>query len=410
MEASCQLSSLPAWIAYPETERLYTALSAEGADTAPRFVGGCVRDALMNRTVCDIDLATPLAPEKVMELLAAAGIKSVPTGLAHGTVTAVVDKMPFEVTTLRRDVETDGRHAKVRFTDNWQEDAARRDFTINALFCDIEGRVYDFFGGVQDLRQGIVRFIGDAETRIQEDYLRILRFFRFYAHYAGGTPPDDTALKACGKYAAQIPQLSKERITHEFLRLLEAKTAVQALALMEEAGVLPFVAAQDATPDVLEKLVGLEQYWDTDYDAMRRLAALFKRDAPLLRLSRHDEKQLQLLRDPDLLKKVWPGMTDFEIRQFVYDHSNSLLRDLLLLAAAKEGDVRNRDRYRHLYQLATSCRLPRFPVLGKDVMALGVSEGKELGDLLRKVETWWRDKDFRPGRSDCLAYLKSLTE
>lgn len=410
MESSCQLSSFPAWMAYPETERLVTALSADGAETAPRFVGGCVRDALMNRNVCDIDLATPLPPARVMELLAAADIKAIPTGLEHGTVTAVVDKMPFEVTTLRRDVETDGRHAKVSFTDNWQEDAARRDFTVNALFCDMDGKIYDFFGGAQDLRQGIIRFIGDAETRIKEDYLRILRFFRFYAHYAGGTPPDDTALKACGKYAAEIPRLSKERITHEFLRLLEAKTAVRALALMEETGVLPCVAAQDAAPDVLEKLIGLEAYWDTDYDAMRRMAALFKADVALFRLSRHEEKQLKLLRDPALVKKVWAGMTDFEIRQFVYDNGNSLLRDMLLLAAAREGHAKERDRYRHLYQLATSCRLPRFPVLGKDVMALGVEEGKELGDLLRRTETWWRDKDFRPGRTECLAYMKSLTE
>ena len=410
MEPSYQLSSLPAWMAYPETARLFTVLSAEGGETAPRFVGGCVRDALMNRSVCDIDLATPLPPERVMELLAAADIKAVPTGLAHGTVTAIVDKTPFEVTTLRRDVETDGRHAKVSFTDNWQEDAARRDFTVNALFCDMEGRVYDFFGGVQDLRQGVIRFIGDAETRIKEDYLRILRFFRFYAHYAGGTPPDETALKACGKYAAEIPRLSKERITHEFLRLLEAKTAVRALALMEETGVLPFVAGQDAAPDVLEKLIGLEAYWDTDYDAMRRLAALFTADVELFRLSRHEEKQLGMLRDPALVKKIWPGMTEFEIRQFVYDNGNSLLRDMLLLAAAREGNTKTRDRYRHLYQLATSCRLPRFPVLGKDVMALGISEGKELGDLLRRVETWWRDKDFRPGRTDCLAYMKSLVE
>lgn len=135
MEPSYQLSSLPAWIAYPETERLFTALSADGAETAPRFVGGCVRDALMNRTVCDIDLATPLSPERVMSLLAEAKIKYVPTGVEHGTVTAIVDRMPFEVTTLRRDVETDGRHAKVSFTENWQEDAARRDFTVNALFA-----------------------------------------------------------------------------------------------------------------------------------------------------------------------------------------------------------------------------------------------------------------------------------
>jgi len=410
MEPSHQLSSLPAWVAYPETERLFDVLSSDGADMAPRFVGGCVRDALMNRTVCDIDLATPLLPERVMALLAAADIRAIPTGLEHGTVTAIVDRMPFEVTTLRRDIETDGRHAKVSFTDNWQEDAARRDFTVNALFCDLEGRVYDFFGGVQDLRRGVIRFIGDAETRIQEDYLRILRFFRFYAHYAGGTTPDQASLTACEKYAAEIPRLSKERITHEFLRLLEAKTTAQTLRFMETAGVLRHVTAQNADIDALEKLIRLEEGWETDYDAMRRLAVLFAEDVDLFCLSRNEAKQLRTLRDPALVKKVWTKMSDFEIRQFVYDHGNALLRDMLLLAAARERDVKTRDVYRGLHRLATSCRLPRFPLLGKDVMALGLEEGKELGDMLRKVETWWRDKDFRPGRTECLAYLKTLVE
>ncbi|TVQ83208.1 MAG: CCA tRNA nucleotidyltransferase [Micavibrio sp.] len=408
MEAAHRLKSLPAWMADPETEELVAALSAGDAEP-PRFVGGCVRDALINRKVYDIDLATPLVPDAVMALLQKAKIKYAKTGVEHGTVTAIVNKQPFEVTTLRRDIETDGRHAKVTFTDNWCEDAARRDFTVNALFCDLEGNIYDYFGGVKDLHAGLIRFIGDAEERITEDVLRILRFFRFYAHYGRGAA-DARALEACGRMAEKIPALSQERITYEFLRLLEAERAPGALRYMEESGVMRRLTEQNPAIDVLERLITLEAAWDTDFDAMRRLAALFSEDVPLLRLSRVQEKHLARLRDQDWLKKIWPEMTGFEIRQCVFDMGNDILRDLIQLAAARAAENSVREKYRGLYLEATSCRLPRFPVTGKDVIKLGVPEGKELGVFLKQVETWWRDRDFRSGRTECLEYLKSCVE
>jgi len=193
------------WMTAPETRAVVAALTADGTEV--RFVGGCVRDALLGRPVKDVDIATPDRPQRVMELLARAGIRAIPTGIEHGTVTAVVGRTPFEITTLRRDVETYGRRAKVAFTDDWTADAARRDFTINALSCTPDGRLYDPFGGLADLRAGRVRFVGDPEARIREDVLRLLRFFRFYAHY-GAAPPDPAALAACRALAPLLPGLA----------------------------------------------------------------------------------------------------------------------------------------------------------------------------------------------------------
>ena len=208
-----------AWMTAPETRAVVAALSAAGAEV--RFVGGCVRDALAGRRVKDVDLATTDRPERVIELLQAAGLKAVPTGLDHGTVTAIAGHRPFEITTLREDVETDGRRARVAFTDDWQADAARRDLTFNAMSCSPEGDLFDPFGGRADLAAGRGRFVGDPRARIQEDYLRLLRFFRFQAHY-GRVPPEPATLAVLRDLAPQLASLSGERLRSELLRLLEA--------------------------------------------------------------------------------------------------------------------------------------------------------------------------------------------
>lgn len=406
MEPTQKLNSLPAWMAFEETEQLIDVLSIDGHD-APRFVGGCVRDVLVNRTVYDFDLATPLLPEKVMELLEGAKIKAIPTGLSHGTVTAVLNKIPFEITTLRKDIETDGRHAKVRFTSSWEEDAARRDLTFNALFCDREGNVYDYHNGVQDLHAGRVRFIGDASARIQEDILRILRFFRFFAHYGRGEA-DEEALAACAAHTKDIQGLSKERVTYEFLRLLEADQAAHACQYMVDHDVMPALTGKKCNTRALEKLIRLERDWDTSYDAIRRVAVLMREHSPMFHLSNVQKKHLAILQDEDLKTKVWSDMPNFAVRQFVYDMGHDVLRDIVLLKAANEPD--QTENYLQIYQAATRCRLPKMPVIGNDVIELGVDKGKQVGDYLRQVETWWRDKDFRPGRTECLNFLKSIVE
>ncbi|MEE2979967.1 MAG: CCA tRNA nucleotidyltransferase, partial [Pseudomonadota bacterium] len=262
----------PPWMTAPETRSVLDALGAEGA--VVRLVGGAVRDAVIGRPHggTDIDIATPDTPETVIRLLEAAGLRAVPTGLKHGTVTAVAGRQPFEITTLRRDLETDGRHATVAFTDDWAADAARRDFTMNALYCDPGGTLYDPVGGIADIKAGRVRFIGDGRTRIDEDALRILRFFRFHAHY-GATTADGDALDACRAKAAAVAALSGERIGPEMLKLLAAANPIEALTLMIESGVMAHLlpGVGDAGP-----LSALCQAEAGEPDALRRLALLLR--------------------------------------------------------------------------------------------------------------------------------------
>ena len=254
----------------PETQAVLAALGADGTEL--RFVGGCVRDAVAGRPVKDVDLATPDPPERVTALLERAGIKAVPTGLEHGTVTAVSGGRPFEVTTLRVDVETYGRRARVAYTDDWQADAARRDLTINALSCAPDGTLYDPFGGLGDLRGGRVRFIGDPRQRIREDYLRLLRFFRFHAHYGKGGP-DPEGLAAATELAAEATDLSGERVRDELLKLLAADDPLPVLELMHAHGVLRSFLPETAGMAVLA--------WSLVYGSLQRV---FSQKAGLARL------------------------------------------------------------------------------------------------------------------------------
>ncbi|MCH7958052.1 MAG: CCA tRNA nucleotidyltransferase, partial [Proteobacteria bacterium] len=268
------------WITAPETVAVVEALAAEGAEV--RFVGGCVRDAVLQRPVEDIDIATPEPPERVIALLGKAGIKAIPTGIEHGTVTAVIGEARFEITTLRVDVETDGRRAKVAFTDDWTADAARRDFTINTLSCTLAGDIYDPMGGLDDLGRRRVRFVGNAEKRIEEDVLRLLRFFRMYAVY-GRPPPDIEALAACRALAPRLPGLSGERVRDEVFRILMAPDAADTVVLMRGEGVLEQILPEAGDVGRLRLLSWLEtsaiKVATVAPDRLRRLAALLDVDA-----------------------------------------------------------------------------------------------------------------------------------
>jgi poly(A) polymerase/tRNA nucleotidyltransferase (CCA-adding enzyme) len=344
-----------------------------------RLVGGCVRDALAGRPVADIDLATPRHPEAVMQALRAAGIRAVPTGLDHGTVTAVVDRRGFEITTLRRDEETDGRHARVAYTDDWREDAARRDFTINALSMTADGAVFDPFGGIADLAAGQVRFVGDATQRIAEDYLRILRFFRFHARY-GRPPPDPEALAAIRASAGGIRRLSAERVWGELVRILSAPDPTGSVALMAELGVLPAVLPEGADADRLAWLVRA----GAPADPLLRLAALLTGDpealADRLKLSTAERERLAALRAPPVPP---PGATDADLRRLLADTPADILIGRAWLAGGDGpdwGGVRAR--------LAT-LQVPVFPLEGRDVLALGEPPGPRVGALLRQIRAWW---------------------
>jgi poly(A) polymerase len=382
----------------PAVQRLLAALKGQA-----RIVGGAVRDVLLDRQGFDIDFATPLPPDEATQLLTQAGLKSVPTGLAHGTITAVVDGIGYEITTLRRDVETDGRHAKVAFTDDWQEDAKRRDFTMNALYVDANGTLYDYFNGAEDAQQGIVKFIGDARARIKEDILRILRFFRFYAFFGQGDPDRD-AIVACRELAPLVPTLSAERIAKEVLKLLKAENPLPALRLMVDSRVMKFFLPEACPLDRLEKLLATENKYRAEPSPIVRLAALLPEDekialavAKRLKLSNKDIQSLGTL--AKLPARLRADMSGTSLHRVIYEHGADATRAATLLVGGNISDA-----------LTTSATwtVPAFPVRGEDLLKTGIPAGPKVGAILRLLETWWISTDFTADRASCLAHLKTL--
>jgi len=392
------------WMSEPPTRRVLDALAAGGV--VARFVGGSVRDTLLGRPVSDIDLATPAAPEVVTALLQKARIKVVPTGIEHGTVTAVAKPRHFEITTLRRDVEPKGRRAVVAFVDDWRVDAERRDFTMNALFLDRDGTIHDYVGGLADVETRRVRFVGDPATRIREDVLRLLRFYRFHAQL-GHPPADEAARAACRALSALLPTLSAERVAAELLKLLAARDPLPALSLMMEDAVLPVVLPEATRFDRLAGMIAVEP----EADAIRRLAALVALDAGgalalarRLRLSNEQRDRLLALAAPD-----WPLDLASDVRaqrRALYHLGPRRYRDLVLLRAAEIGASAKR-RARTLLTRAAETGVLAFPLRGRDVTALRIKPGPRIGELLAGVAAWWEAGDFRADRKACLAELKA---
>ncbi|MBT5265460.1 MAG: CCA tRNA nucleotidyltransferase [Rhodospirillaceae bacterium] len=386
------------WMDTPATLRVMAAIGA-GNDEA-RFVGGCVRNTLLGRPIADIDIATIHLPERVMELLRAAEIKAIPTGIEHGTVTAVTDSQPFEITTLRRDVETDGRRAVVAFTTDWHEDAARRDITMNAMFLDCDSQLDDPFGGYEDTLAGRVRFVGDARTRIREDVLRILRFFRCYAHY-GQPPMDAEGLAACRELAPLLPELSGERIQTELLKLLAAQEPSDVLSEMASSGIWPILLPSPITLDALRPLFALQ---GDRIDPLLRLAAMIESDpdatASRLRLSNADGKRLRLL----VSERIDPSSDRLSNRRAIHRFRVEPYRDILHLSAARAGITDPAVISRAMNEKPP----PAFPIKGRDLMALGMPGNVALGRILDKTETWWIEGDFMADKSACLEQAKVI--
>ncbi len=383
----------------PAVRALFDSLGRAGI--AGRFVGGCVRNTVLERAIDDIDVAVDKPPEEVMRALAASRLKSVPTGLKHGTVTAIVEDCRFELTTLRRDVETDGRRAVVAFTDDWLEDAGRRDFTFNALYADPDGTLYDPFDGRSDLAAGRVRFIGDADTRIAEDRLRVLRFFRFYAWY-GRPPLDGAGFDACRRNAGALGSLSGERVAKELLRLLEAPAPADALKAMAEAGALDHWLPEYDGVAGLEALIGREDR----PDPLRRLAAVLASGSNAtalgkrLRLSTRQALRLDVMLSTEPALDLTGGPKAW--RAAIYRQGGGLYADRLLLALHAPGD------WRAALAMARTWTPPELPVSGRDALAFGLAPGPRVGALIADVERWWVDGDFSADRAACLARLERL--
>lgn len=380
------------------TTRLFAALDAAGI--AARFVGGGVRNAVRESEIDDIDLAVAAPPDKVMAALEAAKIKAIPTGLKHGTVTAVADHRVFELTTLRRDVETDGRRAVVAFTDDWMEDASRRDFTFNALYADRDGTLYDPFDGRADLKAGKVRFIGDPDRRIAEDRLRVLRFFRFHAWY--GTPPfDGPSLEACRRNSASLTGLSGERVSKELQKLLLGPGAADAMDVMREAGILDHWLPEYDGSRALRGLIKREAKVPEGECAIRRLASVLPRGSDptkigkRLKLSTQESLRLGLMLDPAPPVGVHP-------RAEIYRLGTTTFTDRVLLEAPKH--------WQEMLDLERRWSPPELPVNGTDALKLGLKPGPQVGALIDAVERWWVAGDFSADRAACLAELERLTK
>lgn len=409
------------WMDAAETRAVVAALQADGANV--RFVGGCVRDALLKRSIKDIDIATPDPPERVLALLDDAGIHAIPTGIDHGTVTAVIGKAHYEITTLRVDVETFGRHARIEYTDDWRADASRRDFTMNALSADPEGRVYDPFDGIADMAAGRVRFVGEPEKRIEEDALRLLRFFRFHAHYGRGIAMETRALNACHRMADRLESLSGERVAGELVRLLLADDPTPSLLVMHSHGILTHILPEAREFGRLRTLAWLEHRGlarpDVRPDAIRRLAALLITDragalalGERLKLSGTQARRVAAVAAPRV--QVDFAMDGPATRRALRKVGGEEFRDLALVAWAgrraleARPDAAETERWTALLDAARDWLPVELPVKGRDLVDMGVPHGPRIGGLLAAAEAWWEELDYRPDRAQCLDKLREL--
>ncbi|WP_024353089.1 CCA tRNA nucleotidyltransferase [Brevundimonas naejangsanensis] len=376
------------WLTADATRAVMAALAAAGGADCARFVGGCVRNAVLGAPIDDVDIATVLTPEAVVRALKAAGLKSVPTGMEHGTVTAISERQPFEITTLRRDVSTDGRRATVAFTDDWAEDAARRDFRLNALYADAQGVILDPTGaGYDDALAGRIVFVGEPEQRIEEDYLRILRFYRFFAWYGRGAP-DAAAVAACAALAEGVERLSAERVSKEMLKLLAAPDPRPAVRLMQDAGVLGRIVPQPEGVTLFEAMVGVSP------DPVLRLSALLPADVETVRASANRLRLSNAQKDRLIAAArapLDPDISDARARAVIWREGRQAFEDRVMRAWAGGAEAA---RMQALLALAADWTPPKLPVGGRDLARLGLKPGPETGRVLKAFEDGWIADDF----------------
>lgn len=383
------------WLVRPETCAVLDALAKAGHEA--RIVGGSVRNALLGEPVTDIDIATTARPDETISAASTAGLQAIPTGVSHGTVTVVAHHVPFEVTTLREDVETFGRHARVAFTADWAADARRRDFTMNAIYCDAAGTISDPLGGLADLAGRRVRFIGDARARIREDALRILRFFRFHARYSPGSI-DEEGLAACAAERHLLGHLSAERVRAELLKLLEAAGAADAIAAMATHGFIVQILGRAPRIGVLRHLVAQDAARQRPADALLRLSVLavaVEEDRGFLgerlRLSREEARALIVL-DPPLMALL--ALDDRARRRALYAMGAERWQRAAMAGAASASDAGEIADWGALAALPGAWPVPKFPLAGRDALALGLAPGPKVGALLDEIEAEWIMSDF----------------
>lgn len=399
------------WLNWPGTVEIFSAISARGHEV--RAVGGAVRDALLGRAVRDVDFSTTALPEAVIELALEAGLKAIPTGLDHGTVTVVAEGHAFEITTLRKDVETFGRHAKIAYTEDWAADAGRRDFTINALYTDADGTLHDPLGGYGDIETRNIRFIGDARERVREDYLRILRFFRFHAELET-EEFDAQGLKACVLEQAGLKLLSAERVRSELLRLLLADGALKALWKMFDHGLLVQILGGVPHFSSLDRMIAIEKELGIEPDGALRLASLAvevvedaERLTDRLRLSKAEK--LNLVQASDY-REISSTMNDMDIRRELFSRGLIGCRNTALMSWAKSGDAASDAGWQKLVAATSEMPVPVFQMRGSDIVQLGVPQGAEVGRILKQIEERWIAGGFTAEKTELLEMASELVK
>jgi len=396
-----------AWLRDKVLRRVFAAIEAAGGEA--RVAGGAVRNALLGEPVTEIDIATTLTPERIVSAGEKARLGVHPTGIDHGTVTLVIGGKPFEVTTLRVDVETFGRKARVAFTDDWETDARRRDFTMNALYCSIGGEIYDPTKGYADILRKRVRFVGSPAERIKEDHLRILRFFRFHARYGAGAP-DGKGLAACVRHKGKLRALSSERIRQELFKLLEAKRASETVRLMAAKNIFKVLFAHVRDLSALGRMAKIDMAHGLKPDALLRLVLVAK--APLslrenLRLTNAEMRRLEAIANHVQPK---PELRERERRVVLYQLGAETWRDMVRLGWAESKDPLLSRKWRELLAFADRWPIPRFPLTGQDLIAQGFKPGPVLGRELARLEDWWIASDFQDGKDSLLRKLERGNE
>ncbi|KKB96900.1 CCA-adding enzyme [Candidatus Arcanobacter lacustris] len=382
----------------PQTIKLFDAFG--GSSDNVRLIGGCVRDLLLNKeNFSDIDVATSFTPDQVMSLLDRNKIKTIATGLKHGTITAIIDNSSFEITTLRRDISCDGRHAEVEYSNDWQEDAARRDFTINAMSLDLDGNIYDYFGGMDDLNNRTIRFVGNAKNRVKEDFLRILRYFRFSAHYSNEVF-DEEAITACKEGAKDIDLLSGERISQEMLKLLGAKDPHPALDKMQQYQILPHIFSNiEINLDILKQVISNENILSENIKPRRRLLAL---------LYHANSDQLAIF------AKRWKISSDLYhyLKDILYIDKKTLHKQLIIdLGKDKTIDyliLNSSQAINDIYNFIKNWDIPIFPLKGEDLIKINIEPGKKMGQLLDVAKKHWQDTDYTTNKQELIEFIQKL--
>lgn len=393
------MSKLPSlsrarWLKEPSLQRVFALVAEAGGEA--RVAGGAVRNALLGEPIGDIDIATTLQPQEVMTAFKAAGLSVHPTGIEHGTVTVVVDHKPYEITTLRRDVKTDGRRAIVAFTDNWKEDALRRDFTINALYCDATGKIHDYVDGYADILRKRIIFVGAPAARIREDNLRILRFFRFLAAYEKMTA-DPASLAACVRLKKGLLELSAERIAREMFKLLVGPKAVPVLKLMAKHKVLKLVVPHTDEFRVIARLPP---------DPLLRSFALAKKPESLREAWRLSNNQAKRIESLLLGSALTPKLRENAQQKLLYAMGSEAWRDSVHLASAKSRASLTDQAWLRMLKLPSRWVPPSFPVTGRDLLDLGFPSGPDLGRELKRLEDYWIGTDFKSTKHELLESIK----